>query len=105
MEAAEAVPFRGSPGWELNLSNPAVRAFSDADAADSASLGEVGRLSGPGLDYAPIWRIVSEAKVPLSDIEAEWTFERICGFADYLAMRNDYRSAWHEHYALKDDLS
>lgn len=103
MAEGASQPFRTGPGWELDRKNPVVRAFSDADAADFERLGTVGRLTGAGDEYALVWRIVSETGIPLSDIEAEWTFDRMSGFADFLAMKNDYKSAWHEFYTHRDD--
>lgn len=102
MEAGTPEPFRPGPGWELNRGNPVVRAFSDADESDFGKLGDIGTLSGSGDEYAAIWRIVSETGVPLSDIEENWTFDRMAGFADFLSMKNDYRSAWREFYAHRD---
>ena len=46
--------------------------------------------------------LVSEAHVPLSDIEAEWTFDRMCNFGAYLRMKQDYKSAWTELYSQKN---
>ena len=58
-------------------------------------------MSGGAANYALIWRIVKEARIPLGDIEANWSFERMASFACYLDMANDYRSAWGEFYQNK----
>lgn len=73
------------------------------DEADVEALGHVGSLSGAASDYAAIWRIVNEARVPLSDIEAEWTWERICAFTAYRRMCGDYASAWRKFYERRRD--
>lgn len=78
-----------------------MSAFSDADAIDMEKLGTVGTLSGNAAEYAPIWRIVKEAHIPLSDIEECWTFDRIISFGGYMEMNLDYRSAWGEYYQQK----
>lgn len=64
-------------------------------------MGDVGTLEGGAAEYVLIWRIVSEAHVPLSDIENEWTFERMVSFGAYLGMKQDYKSAWSEYYDRK----
>ncbi|WP_072978665.1 hypothetical protein [Fibrobacter sp. UWH4] len=61
-------------------------------------MGDVGTLEGGAAEYALIWRIVGEAHIPLSDIEREWTFERMVSFGAFLSMKNDYKSAWGEFY-------
>jgi hypothetical protein len=61
----------------------------------------VGTLRGGAAEYVLIWRIVSSAHVPLSDIEAEWTFDRMVSFGAYLGMQQDYKSAWSEFYERK----
>jgi hypothetical protein len=66
-------------------------------------LGDVGTLGGGAAEYVLIWRIVSEAHVPLSDIEAEWTFARMSSFAAYLGMKQDYKSAWSQLYEMEAD--
>lgn len=75
-----------------------MSSFSDSDTRDIASLGRIGTLGGTAAEYAPIWRIVSKARVPLSDIEQNWTFDRIMAFCAYMDMENDYRNAWGEYY-------
>ncbi|OWV08679.1 hypothetical protein B7992_13225 [Fibrobacter sp. UWH1] len=75
-----------------------MASFSDTDAEDLQKLGKIGTLEGTAAEYAPIWRIVSKARVPLSDIERNWTFDRMMAFCSYLDMENDYRSAWGEYY-------
>lgn len=61
----------------------------------------MGELTGPGKDYYPIWAIVEKAGVSLTDIEQNWTLERINGFMDYLAMKADYKSVWAEYFQQK----
>lgn len=39
-----------------------------------------------------------ELRIPLSDIGAEWTFDRIMKANACLDMKADYRSAWDEYY-------
>lgn len=63
----------------------------------------MGTLSGGASDYAVIWRIVNDAHVPLSDIEAEWTWERMRSFSAYRRMCGDYASAWRRFYERKRD--
>ena len=106
MEGRETFPFRGGPEnaeWRLNYSNPFVAAFTGADSKNLAKLGKVGELGGGAAEYVLIWRIVSEAHVPLSDIEKEWTFDRICCFGAYLGMKQDYKSAWTELYSQENE--
>lgn len=107
MEGGKAVPFRfGSDNgaeWRLNYSNPIVSAFSGSDASNIESLGDVGTLDGGAAEYVLIWRIVSEAHIPLSDIEREWTFERMVSFQAFLSMKQDYKSAWTEFYERKTE--
>ena len=106
METGKAKPFRDGSGdgaeWSLNSSNPIVNAFSDADAKDIKALGKIGTLKGGAADYALVWRIVKTARVSLSDIEKNWTFERMMSFAAYIDMENDYRSAWGQYYKQKE---
>ena len=106
VETGKAKPFRDGSGdgaeWSLNSSNPIVNAFSDADAKDIKALGKIGTLKGGAADYALVWRIVKTARVPLSDIEKNWTFERMMSFAAYIDMENDYRSAWGQYYKQKE---
>lgn len=106
METGKAKPFRDGSGdgaeWSLNSTNPIVNAFSDADAKDIKALGKIGTLKGGAADYALVWRIVKTARVPLSDIEKNWTFERMMSFAAYIDMENDYRSAWGQYYKQKE---
>lgn len=105
MEGGAAFPFREGPegsGWKPNRANPIVAAYSATDKSNIEALGDVGTLSGNAAEYALVWRIVAEAHVPLSDIEAEWTFDRMCSFGAYLAMRQDYKSAWTELYSQKN---
>ena len=64
-------------------------------------MGDVGTLDGGAAEYVLIWRIVSDAHVPLSDIEEEWTFERMVSFGAFLTMKQDYTSAWTEFYDQK----
>ena len=64
-------------------------------------LGDVGTLDGGAAEYVLIWRIVSDAHVPLSDIENEWTLERMVSFGAFLTMKQDYKSAWTEFYDQK----
>ena len=61
----------------------------------------MGTLQGGAAEYVLIWRIVSAAHVPLSDIEKEWTFERMVSFGAYLGMQQDYKSAWSEFFERK----
>jgi hypothetical protein len=75
-----------------------VAAFTRTDASNINELGDVGTLSGGAAEYVLIWRIVGEAHVPLSDIEREWTFERMVSFGAFLSMKQDYKSAWSELY-------
>lgn len=99
MEGGKAVPFRGSSegdGWRLNYSNPFVAAFKRNDDLNDKELGNVGSLEGGAAEYVLIWRIVSEAHVPLSDIEREWTFDRMASFGAFLTMKQDYTSALEE---------
>lgn len=105
MEGRKTIPFRKGPegdGWRLNRSNPIVAAFENADAKDIKALGDIGELSGGSAEYVLVWRIVAEAHVPLSDIEAEWTFDRMANFGAYLRMKQDYKSAWTELYSQKN---
>lgn len=51
-------------------------------------------MEGGAAEYVLIWRIVSEAHIPLSDIESEWTFDRMASFFAYSSMKQDYKSAW-----------
>lgn len=109
LERGTSHPFRYSPGtgkrlgWNLNGSNPYVAAFIAEDAADGGELGEIGTLEGSASDDFVIWAIVIEAKVPLSDIEDNWTFDRMQAFMAVRQMRQDYRSAWRKLYEKKNE--
>ena len=59
-------------------------------------------MEGGAAEYVLIWRIVSEAHIPLSDIEAEWTFDRIASFNAYTTMKQDYKSAWTKLFELQE---
>lgn len=63
----------------------------------------MGELSGGASEYALIWRIVNSARIPLSDIEREWTWERMNSFAAYLQMTDDYGSAWRNFFEREND--
>ena len=52
-------------------------------------------------DEYPVWRIVTELRIPLSDIEAEWTFDRIMKGNACLDMKSDYRMAWEEFHRTR----
>lgn len=65
------------------------------------NLGHVGTLSGNAANYAPIWRIVGEAHIPLSDITENWTLDMMLSFLAFREMNTDYRSAWGEYYKQK----
>lgn len=66
-------------------------------------LGEIGTLEGSASDDFVIWAIVGEAKVPLSDIEENWTFDRMQAFMAVRQMRQDYRSAWRKLYEKNNE--
>jgi len=66
-------------------------------------LGDIGTLNGNAAEYVLVWRIVAEAHVPLSDIEENWTFDRMASFGAYLGMKLDYRSAWTELYSQQSE--
>lgn len=74
-----------------------VAAFTSEEESDGARMGDIGTLSGSALDYAPAWALADRG-IPLSDIEAEWTFDRMAAFSDYARMKSDYQSAWTEFY-------
>ena len=78
-----------------------MAAFSSSDASNIEALGDVGTLDGGAAEYVLVWRIVGEAHIPLSDIEQEWTFDRMVSFHAFLSMRQDYKSAWTEYYERK----
>lgn len=75
-----------------------VAGFLNRDGRELDQLGEVGFLTGPARDYLPIWQIVDRARIPLTDIEAEWTYDRIEAYRAYMNMTNDYKSAWEQLY-------
>lgn len=79
-----------------------MAAFSAEDASNIKKLGDIGTLDGGAAEYVLIWRIVSEAHIPLSDIEKEWTFDRIMSFHDYMSMKQDYKSAWTELFGMEE---
>lgn len=70
-----------------------VAAFLEEDGRDFGELGDVGTADGSLGDFLPIWRIVAEG-VPVSDIEACWTFDMMTAYNGYLSMRRDYKAAW-----------
>lgn len=112
LERGEALPFRlgtgtdgKRDGWILNESNPYVAAFQNEAAADDGEIGEIGNLFGSASDFFAIWAIVGEAKIPLSDIEENWTFDRMQSFMAVRQMRQDYRSAWRKFYEMKSEAN
>lgn len=80
-----------------------MAAFTGTEASNIEELGDVGTLKGGAAEYVLIWRIVGAAHVPLSDIESEWTFDRMVSFGAFLSMQQDYKSAWSELYERQAD--
>ncbi|SHK72677.1 hypothetical protein SAMN05720469_11562 [Fibrobacter intestinalis] len=60
-------------------------------------MGEIGTLTGPASDYAPIWAAV-ERGATLEDIDRNWTFDRLCAYSEYQRMKADFKSAWAQFY-------
>lgn len=80
-----------------------MAAFLNENATDDGNLGEIGTLEGSASDDFAIWAIVGEAKIPLSDIEENWTFDRMQAFMAVRRMRQDYRSAWRKFYEMNSE--
>lgn len=112
MGRREAYPFQDSSSngavgngneWERNYGNTIVQAFLEESERDEERLGEIGKLSGGALDYAVVWSIISDLHLPLSDIEAEWTFARMNSYRAYKQMCSDYSSAWQKYYQKQSE--
>lgn len=82
-----------------------MAAFINENDAEGRELGEIGTLEGGASDYFAIWAIVGDAKVPLYDIEDNWTFDRMQSFLAVRQMRQDYRSAWRKFYEMKSEAN
>lgn len=94
---------RTAAEWERNELNPIVALFAAEDKADLKELGDIGTLRGGAEEYAVIWRIVRNARIPLEDIEKEWTWERINSFSSYMQMVDDYNSAFRKMFDLRNE--
>jgi hypothetical protein len=65
---------------------------------ETIELGNVGSMAQGLSAEFPIWRLVTELKIPLADIEANWTFDRIMKAQACLEMKADYSAAWQEYH-------
>ena len=96
MDGKQTFPFRLEDVWELDRSNPYVRAIQ----ASRKGPGTIGKMGGNLSAHFVLWRIVKEMGLNLSEVE-RMTFDQMMEAVGYIDMTHDYRDAWDEYYKMQ----